>query len=260
MSNLLCLTNYLKAEYKNPPNDFDNLSEFDTFRSLMNIRPKMPINGDFIKMQDEMLQEKTRQKGVVDILTLTPCHDNIYLWQGDITTLKIDAIVNAANSQMLGCFCPCHACIDNEIHTFSGVQLRLECAKFMQEQGHLEPTGSAKITPGYNLPSKYVLHTVGPIINGDVLSDDKQLLASCYRSCLELAEKNNIKSIALCCISTGEFHFPNQLAAEISVHTVHEYLMESKSEMEVVFNVFKEYDKQIYEKLLSSNSYFKTKN
>jgi len=253
MSKLSELIDYLKSEYRNPPANLENLSEFDTFRALLNIRGKMPISEDFIKLQDEVLQEKIQEKGIIDVSELSAIHDNIYLWQGDITTLKIDAIVNAANDQMLGCFYPCHNCIDNVIHTFAGVQLRLECAKLMEKQGHSEPTGKAKITLGYNLPSKYVLHTVGPIINGNVTDRDKAHLASSYRSCLELAEQNNVKSIALCCISTGEFHFPNELAAEIAIDTVSKYLRETKSDMKVVFNVFKEYDKQIYTQVLKSD-------
>jgi len=255
MNKFSTLINYLKSEYKNPPTRFDNLSEFDTFRSLLNVREKLPISNDFIKLQDEVLQDKTQQKGIIDISDLSPIQDNIYLWQGDITTLKVDAIINAANSQMLGCFYPCHNCIDNVIHTFAGVQLRIECGKLMEKQGHLEPVGKAKITLGYNLPSKYVLHTVGPTINEEVTSRDTADLASSYRSCLELAEQNNIKSIALCCLSTGEFHFPNKLAAKIAINTVYKYLRETKSEIKVVFNVFKEYDKQIYSQLFKSNIY-----
>ena len=154
---------------------------------------------------------------------------------------------------MLGCFCPNHGCIDNAIHTFSGVQLRLTCAELMKEQGHEEETGTAKITPAYNLPCKYVLHTVGPIITGRLREKDKQLLASCYRSCLELAEQNGLKSIAFCCISTGEFHFPNDKAAEIAIQTVKEYRKQTNSQIEVIFNVFKETDYEIYRELLGTN-------
>ena len=164
--------------------------------------------------------------------------------------LRCDAIVNAANSQMLGCFCPCHGCIDNAIHTFAGVQLRFTCNELMKQQGFLEPIGKAKITPAFNLPSKYVLHTVGPIVQGHLSKSDCELLASCYRSCLELAEKNGIKSIAFCCISTGEFHFPNDKAADIAVQTVRDYLKQTNSKMKVIFNVFKDTDDNIYQKLL----------
>ena len=215
-------------------------------RSLMNIRHPEHIGDDFLAVQDEYLQAETEAKGITDIAELTPMEDGIYLWQGDITTLKCDAIVNAANSGMTGCYAPCHACIDNCIHTFAGIQLRLECAELMAKQGYAEPTGKAKITKAYNLPCKYVLHTVGPIISGRVTERDEELLASCYRSCLELARENGIKSVAFCCISTGEFHFPNERAAEIAVDTVRKH----RGEIEVIFNVFKDIDKRIYERLL----------
>ena len=158
-------------------------------------------------------------------------------------------IVNAANSQMLGCFCPCHSCIDNCIHTFSGVQLRLACNEIMQKQGFNEPTGKAKITSAFNLPSKYVLHTVGPIIMDRLTKKDCDLLASCYKSCLKLADEYELKSIAFCCISTGEFHFPNDKAAKIAVSTVREYKSESHSDIKVIFNVFKEKDYELYKAL-----------
>lgn len=219
-------------------------------RSLFNIRMPEPVSEEFLQVQDAYLQGEAAEKGVTDLADLTPIEEGIYLWQGDITTLKCDAIVNAANSQMLGCFYPCHGCIDNAIHTFSGVQLRAACADLMKEQGHSEPTGTAKITPAYNLPCRYVLHTVGPIITGVVTKKDEQLLASCYRSCLELAEQNQVESIAFCCISTGEFHFPNKRAAEIAVKKVREYRQERQSKMEVIFNVFKETDLRIYRQLL----------
>jgi O-acetyl-ADP-ribose deacetylase (regulator of RNase III) len=217
-------------------------------RSLMNVRMPKPVSVEFLKVQDDYLREETSAKGVTDISELTPVEDGIYLWQGDITTLRCDAIVNAANSAMLGCFVPCHRCIDNQIHTYSGVQLRLDCAELMKRQGHAEETGKAKLTPAYNLPCKYVLHTVGPIIGGRVTKADENLLASCYRSCLRLAEDNCIKSVAFCCISTGEFHFPNVRAAEIAVQTVREF--KSQSKIEVIFNVFKDVDLKIYKELL----------
>lgn len=222
-------------------------------RGLMNIRMPGPIGEDFLKIQDAYLQEEIRRKGITETDSLVPVRDGIYLWQGDITTLRCDAIVNAANSQMLGCFCPNHACIDNAIHTFSGIQLRAACEELMKEQGHEEKTGEAKITSAFNLPCKYVLHTVGPIIRGKLTDNDKRLLASCYHSCLELAEKNHVKSIAFCCISTGEFHFPNDKAAEIAVRTVKEYRRQTQSRMEVIFNVFKDLDKEIYRKLLTAD-------
>lgn len=222
-------------------------------RSLFNVRMPDPVSDDFLKIQDEYLQEETARKGITDIADLTPIQDNLYLWRGDITTLRCDGIVNAANSQMLGCFAPCHGCIDNAIHTYAGVQLRLACAELMEQQGHEEETGKAKITPAFNLPCRYVLHTVGPIIQGWLTKKDRELLASCYRSCLELAEKNNLRNIAFCCISTGEFHFPNDKAAQIAIQTVKAYKAETHSQIEVIFNVFKETDFNIYRALLGAD-------
>lgn len=221
-------------------------------RSLMNMREPKKISEEFIKIQDEYLQEELKSKSVTDYKSLTPLQNKIYLWRGDITTLKIDSIVNAANSKLTGCYYPCHGCIDNAIHTYSGVQLRLECAEMMRKQQHEEPVGSAKITKAYNLPCKYIIHTVGPFVSGKLKKDDEILLASCYRSCLELANKNSIHSIAFCCISTGEFHFPNKRAAEIAVQTVMEFKKATGSKIEVVFNVFKEYDYEIYKELLKT--------
>lgn len=215
-------------------------------RSLMNVREAAPIDGTVLQLQDEYLSCALEEKGITDIGDLTPVEDGIYLWQGDITTLRCGAIVNAANSGMTGCYVPCHACIDNCIHTFAGIQLRLECAERMEQQGFPEPTGKAKLTGAYNLPCDYVLHTVGPIIRGRVRKQDEALLASCYRSCLELAKETGIRSVAFCCISTGVFCFPNQRAAEIAVDTVRRH----RGEIEVIFNVFKTEDYNIYRKLL----------
>ncbi len=219
-------------------------------RSLFNIRMPQPVSKEFLDVQDEYLKTETAEKGITDFADLIPTQEDLYLWQGDATTLRCDAIVNAANSQMLGCFCPCHGCIDNAIHTFSGVQLRSACADLMKKQGHEEPEGKAKITPAYNLPCKYILHTVGPIIQGRLTEKDEKLLASCYRSCLKLAEENGVDSISFCCISTGEFHFPNERAAEIAIGTVKEYKRQTQSKTKVIFNVFKENDLHIYRKLL----------
>ena len=221
-------------------------------RGLMNIRAPRRIGADFLKMQDEYLQSETAAKGITDIADLTPIQQGLYLWQGDITTLKCDAIVNAANSGMTGCYIPNHRCIDNAIHTFAGVELRLACEELMEQQGYPEPTGQAKITPAFNLPCRYVLHTVGPIISGRVTKEDKELLASCYRSCLELAAENGLESVAFCCISTGEFHFPNEQAAQIAVETVKQFMNRKISVKKVIFNVFKDLDKAIYEKLLGT--------
>ena len=222
-------------------------------RGLMNIRAPRRIGADFQKMQDEYLQNETAAKGITDIADLTPIQQGLYLWQGDITTLKCDAIVNAANSGMTGCYIPNHRCIDNAIHTFAGVELRLACEELMEQQGYPEPTGQAKITPAFNLPCRYVLHTVGPIIRGRVTKEDKELLASCYRSCLELAAENGLESVAFCCISTGEFHFPNEQAAQIAVETVKQFMNRKTSVKKVIFNVFKDLDKTIYEKLLRAD-------
>lgn len=216
----------------------------------MNVRLPLAIDGGFLKIQEEYLKERIKEKGITKLQELRQIQNGIYLWQGDITTLKVDAIVNAANSQMLGCFVPCHGCIDNAIHTYAGIELRLECAKIMKAQEQEEPIGQAKITNAYNLPCDYILHTVGPIIYGNVTKKDQKDLASCYRSCLELAKVNQIKSIAFCCISTGEFHFPNQLAAQIAIETVKTWQKDHPDEIEVIFNVFKDQDYRIYRQLL----------
>ena len=221
------------------------------FRSLVNMRPAGDVSEKFLQVQDDFLQNKIKSKGVTDTDDLKPLNGKLCLWQGDITTLKIDAIVNAANSQLTGCYYPCHGCIDNAIHTFAGVQLRNKCAEIMQKQGFPEPTGQAKITPAYNLPSRYILHTVGPIIRGKLTAHDCEMLASCYRSCLELANAYGLQSIAFCCISTGEFHFPRRQAAEIAVKTVQDFLFQSVSVQKVVFNVFTDEDRKIYEKIIS---------
>ena len=222
-------------------------------RALFNIRMPLPVNDVFLDVQNAYLQEEIHRKRVTRLTDLQAIQQGLYLWQGDITTLACDAIVNAANSQMLGCFYPNHGCIDNAIHTFAGVQLRLACAELMRKQGHEEETGKAKITPAFNLPCRYVIHTVGPIIGEQVTKSDKNALASCYRSCLELAEQNGVKSIAFCCISTGEFHFPNDKAAEIAVQTVKDFKSQTHSEIEVIFNVFKDIDYKIYRELLGAN-------
>ena len=220
-------------------------------RSLFNVRMPSPISEDFLRIQDDYLKEETAQKGITRLSDLTPVEDNIYLWQGDIITLECGAIVNAANSGMTGCYVPCHNCIDNCIHTFAGIQLRNECDRIMQEQGYEEPTGKAKITPAYNLPCDYVLHTVGPIVEGQLTEGHCRLLESCYKSCLELTVKNGIDSIAFCCISTGVFGFPQKEAAEIAVKTVREFLKEHN--IKVIFNVFRGDDHEIYKRLLGKN-------
>lgn len=222
-------------------------------RGMMNVRSPKGIDPEFLEVQGAYLQQAAMDKGITDAADLTPIQPGLFLWQGDITTLRCDAIVNAANSGMTGCYVPNHRCIDNAIHTFAGVQLRLACQELMERQGCPEPTGRAKITPAYNLPCKYVLHTVGPIVSGKITEQDKALLASCYRSCLELAGENNLESVAFCCISTGEFHFPNELAAEIAVQTVKDFMKEEHSVKKVIFNVFKDLDKNIYRRLLRAD-------
>lgn len=223
------------------------------FRALVNVRTPKPASEKFLRLQNEYLREELRLKGITDISDLKPIAPDIYLWQGDITTLKCDGIVNAANSQMLGCFCPNHGCIDNAIHTFAGVQLRQKCAEIIQAQGKQEATGQAKLTKAYNLPCKYILHTVGPIVYGELNDRHEKLLANCYRSCLTLADTNGLQSIAFCCISTGEFHFPNKRAAEIAVQTVKEFKRLTNSAIKVIFNVFKRCDYDIYARLLNAD-------
>ena len=256
-------------------------------RGLMNVRMAKPASLSFQKVQDEYLQTETEKKGITKLSSLSPVAvipraaapktDSpqgdeaasvsgseprsdafLYLWQGDITTLAADAIVNAANSAMTGCYIPNHRCIDNAIHTFAGVQLRLYCHAYMQEQAgkkgasYAEPTGHAMLSPAYNLPSKFILHTVGPIVGDALTEEDRTLLASCYTSCLDLASQHQLESIAFCCISTGEFHFPNDRAAEIAIRTVRDWLSghPSSTVTKVVFNVFKNEDLAIYRSLL----------
>lgn len=230
------------------PNDLSDQKRL--LRSLMNVRPPLPISKKFLEVQDAYLQSELAAKGITDISELSPIQQGIYLWKGDITTLAADAIVNAANSQLLGCFIPCHGCIDNAIHSYAGIQLRLECAHIMSSQKTGEPAGKAKITKAYNLPSRYVLHTVGPIIYDQVRDKDCELLSDCYHSCLDLAATHGIQNVAFCCISTGEFHFPNKLAAEIAIRTVKAWQQQHPNQMEVIFNVFQDTDYEIYQQLL----------
>lgn len=222
-------------------------------RALMNVRTARKCSPEFLRVQDEYLLAELDAKGITDIGSLTPVRRGLYIWRGDITTLRCDAIVNAANSGMTGCYIPNHRCIDNCIHSYAGVELREYCAELMRRQGHEEPTGAAKITPAYNLPCRYVLHTVGPIISGRVTKQDEELLASCYRSCLKLAAENGLESVAFCCISTGEFHFPNERAAEIAVKTAEEFMQKESSVRKVIFNVFKDRDEEIYRRLLGAD-------
>ena len=257
------LINYLKKEndgYASIMEPVNYHEKRNLLRSLMNVRWPGEASPEYLKLQDELLKEELKKKGIVRLKDIPvvedeyPCSgiknaDRISIWQGDITRLSVDAIVNAANSQMLGCFVPCHGCIDNAIHSAAGIQLRNECAEIMDRQGHEEPTGKAKITKGYNLPAKHVIHTVGPIVGISVTEKQREQLQSCYLSSMILAEKERLWSIAFCCISTGEFDFPNKLAAQIAVETVDRYLSKSRLER-VVFNVFKDEDLNIYKKLM----------
>lgn len=230
------------------PTDADEQKRL--LRSLMNVRLAAPVNKEFLQIQDEYLQQANEEKGIVHIEDMTEAEPDLYIWKGDITRLGVGAIVNAANSGMTGCYQPCHNCIDNCIHTFAGIELRNFCDDMMQEQGYEEPTGQAKLTPAYNLPCDYVIHTVGPIVRGKLTHRDEDLLKSCYEACLKLVDQNGIKSIAFCCISTGVFCFPNQRAAEIAVQTVRDYKRQNDSDIKVIFNVFKDEDERIYNELL----------
>ena len=228
----------------------DKEGQENLLHTLMNVRMPGDIDDEFLRIQDEYLTHVNDEKGIVELCDIPEIQKDTYVWRGDITRLAVSSIVNAANSGMTGCYVPCHNCIDNCIHTFAGVQLRNRCGEIMREQGHEEATGQAKITPAYNLPCKYVIHTVGPIVQGKLTVEHERLLASCYRSCLEVADENDADSIAFCCISTGVFMFPNERAAEIAVETVKAYRQETDSRIKVVFNVFKEEDEMIYRKLL----------
>lgn len=237
------------ADIKIPDNQAEQKK---LLRSLVNVRPALSVNNEFLKIQDEYLIEENKSRGVTEVESLSAVFEDLYLWKGDITTLKAGAIVNAANSGMTGCYQPCHACIDNCIHTFAGIQLRAVCADIMKKQGYEEKTGQAKITKAFNLPCDYVIHTVGPIVDGKLTQKHCDLLASCYTSCLDIARENNVESIAFCCISTGVFHFPQEKAAEIAVCTVQKWKERTKSKIKVVFNVFSEKDEVIYKNILDS--------
>lgn len=241
-------TEKYKDEHIEIPND--EAEQFTLFRSLCNIRPAGSMPAEWMKVQDEYLNELAHEKGIVTLSDMEEREAQIYLWQGDITRLAVKAIVNAANNQLLGCFAPNHKCIDNAIHTFAGIELRMACARTIEYMDMPEKTGVARMTYGYNLPASHVIHTVGPIIYDTVTELEQDQLSSCYRSCLELANAYSLQSIAFCCISTGEFRFPNELAARIAIDTVRTYLKETNSKIQVVFNVFKDIDYDIYNKLL----------
>ena len=245
----------LVAEYKEKHNEHIDIpmneeEQFNLFRALCNIRPAGSMPAEWMKVQDEYLNVLAHEKGIVTINDMEERAPQIYLWQGDITRLSVDAIVNAANNQLLGCFAPNHRCIDNAIHTFAGIELRMACSRMIEYMDMPEKTGVARKTYGFNLPAKHVIHTVGPIIYDSLTDIEREQLASCYRSCLELANAYSLQSIAFCCISTGEFRFPNEDAAQIAIDTVRTYLKETNSKIQVVFNVFKDIDYDIYDKLL----------
>jgi O-acetyl-ADP-ribose deacetylase (regulator of RNase III) len=232
------------------PGDAESQRYF--LRCLMNVREPGALSERFLQAQDELLSREREEKGVVHVAELlpVPADERLVLWQGDITRLDADAIVNAANSALLGCFRPLHNCADNLIHSKAGLALRHRCSCIMDAQGHEEPTGRAKITPGYNLPCKYILHTVGPIVEGELTPAHERQLAACYTSCLELARENGLESVAFCCVSTGVFMFPNRRAAEIAVETVTDWLDREESRMKVIFNVYKEIDLALFTELL----------
>lgn len=228
----------------------ESLAEKKTYlRALMNVWQVQELPQGFLPVQDAYLQEELRAKPVQDAAKLE-YRDNAALWQGDITLLRADAVVNAANKYLLGCFAPLHKCIDNAIHSFAGLQLRIQCHKLMQEQGHAEAAGGAKLTPAYNLPAKYVIHTVGPIVGQRLTQKDEELLCSCYRECLRRVCEAGLESIAFCCISTGEFHFPNERAAQLAVQTVRQCREDFAGDIKIIFNVFKDKDYEIYRRIL----------
>ena len=225
-------------------------------RSLMNIRQPGDMPAEVLQLQDEYLKARAEEKGIVTLKDIPLREKGLSLWQGDITRLAVDAIVNAANSQMLGCFVPLHACIDNCIHTFAGVQLRYECSRQMNElrkrygEDYEQPTSIPMLTDGYNLPAKKIIHIVGPIVQGKLTSKHESELANCYRNTLDMCMTEGLKSVAFCCISTGVFRFPADRAAEIAVATVKEWRRAHKSTIKVVFNVFSEKDESIYKRVL----------
>ena len=250
---------YLIQRLKDERNEYRTLlipdSEQDQkmlLRALMNVRMPASIDDTYLSVQDAYLKEEIREKGIVSLSDMHEMQRDIYLYRGDITTLQVDAIVNAANSGMTGCYQPCHNCIDNCIHTYAGIQLRNTCNEIMEKQGYEEPAGKAKITEAYNLPCQYIIHTVGPVVQGELTDTHRQLLRSCYESCLKAAEEKQLVSIAFCCISTGVFMFPNEQAAKIAVQTVQQYKERTNSNIKVIFNVFKEEDQKIYERILGT--------
>ena len=245
------------VQYKDLQTPEDNEGKRRILRSLMNIRMPRKLNDSVLAVQDEYLRERIRENGIVELGEIPVIRNGMSIWQGDITRLAADAIVNAANSQMLGCFVPMHTCIDNCIHTFAGVQLRAECNRQMNQlrirygRDYEQPTAVPMLTDGYNLPAKKVVHIVGPIVEGQLTKALEKDLSNCYLNTLDLCAENGLRSVAFCCISTGVFRFPNKRAAEIAVGTVSKWLDEHKGRIDrVIFNVFKDEDKAYYEELL----------
>ncbi len=230
------------------PSDED--SQKKLLRALLNVRPPMPVSAEFLSLQDEYLTERNNERGIADVQNLAYT-DGISLFKGDITTLNANAIVNAANSAMLGCFCPNHNCIDNAIHTFAGVQVRLDCNDIMN--GSEAENGEVIVTIAYNLPSRFIFHTVGPIVSGRVTAQNQADLKKCYRNCLAKADEMKIKNIAFCCISTGVFGYPKEKAAQLAVKEVREYKAQTASEVKVIFDVFTEEDYELYRRILGKN-------
>lgn len=253
-ASLPALIKYLQAE--RPDFDLDPaLPSFDQYRSLVSTRPAQPISSDYLEAEGQVLDVINQAKPHYDWTDMAETWGPLALWQGDICQLAVDGIVNAANSQLLGCFIPGHACIDNVIHSYAGTALRLECQDLVAKQGRLEAAGKAKLTSAHHLPSRYIIHTVGPVIqDGRVTPIRRQLLAKCYRSCLEVAEREGLDCIAFPCIATGQFAFPREEAAQIAIHTVTAYLDEHPSRLKVIFNVFSDEDAQIYRQLLGEEN------
>ena len=249
------------VQYKDLQMPADTEGKRRILRSLMNIRMPKKLDDSVLALQDEYLRERIREKGIVTLSEIPVIRDGMSIWQGDITRLAVDAIVNAANSQMLGCFVPMHTCIDNCIHTFAGVQLRAECSRQMNQlrirygRDYEQPTAVPMLTDAYNLPAKKIVHIVGPIVEDRLTPALEQDLADCYRNTLDLCAENALRSVAFCCISTGVFRFPNQRAAEIAVETVSHWLAEHKGRIDrVIFNVFKDEDRAYYEERLHESA------
>lgn len=245
------------VQYKDLDTPRDTEGKRRLLRSLMNIRMPRKMDKAVLSVQDEYLQARVRENGIVELDDIPMIRDRMSIWQGDITRLAVDAIVNAANSQMLGCFVPMHTCIDNCIHTFAGVELRAECSRQMNQlrlkygKDYEQPTAVPMLMDAYNLPAKKVIHVVGPIVRYELTPELEKDLADCYRNTLDMCLEHDLKSVAFCCISTGVFHFPNKRAAEIAVSTVGSWLSQHPGAMErVIFNVFKDEDTTYYEELI----------